>query len=550
MYRRKFSSRPPFGFIEALDRRLLFVRSLGIDISDFQGDITVAEWQQIKASGKDFAFSKATEGVTFDAGTFTANITRAKTAGVLIGAYHYGRPDNNPAVAEADHFISVINPYLTAGYVRPVLDIETDAGTVAFMSTWVNDFCNRVKTVTGITPLVYTGQFFASSNFNSSVTQWPLWIARYPGGTVNPQTDVPGSTTPWPTWNIWQYTASGAVPGISGNVDFDVYNGDLAAFTSNFVIKAPDITVLRNAVAINDGAATPIDFGTVTPGGATSSITFTARNDGQQKLTLGAVSIPAGYTITEGLSTSLLAGAMDTFTVRLDSVAAGVKSGQISFGTNDTTANPFNFAITGTVGAPDTTPPGVTDGEFLYQTAPHRVNVNFSENVGASLGAADFEVKNLDTNANVVATMTYNVATNIATLNFGGTVIDGNYRVRVIAAGVQDSAGNAMLADALVDFFHFAGDADHDRNVNLNDFTALAAGFGDVGTFGQGDFNYSGIVDLNDFTLLASRFGTNLAAPADLPRLPLPAALNKPMLMTTPLGVLAIVFSESEVTPE
>jgi len=202
------------------------------------------------------------------------------------------------------------------------------------------------------------------------------------------------------------------------------------------------------------------------------------------------------------------------------------------------------------VGAPDTTPPGVTDGEFLYQTVPHRVNVNFSENVSASLGAADFEVKNLDTNANVVATMTYNVATNIATLNFGGTVIDGNYRVRVIAAGVQDSAGNAMLADALVDFFHFAGDADHDRNVNLNDFTALAAGFGDVGTFGQGDFNYSGIVDLNDFTLLASRFGTSLAAPADLPRPPLPASLNKPMLMTTRLGLLAIVFSESEVTPE
>ncbi|HRK31702.1 MAG TPA: GH25 family lysozyme [Tepidisphaeraceae bacterium] len=507
-------SNRPLHQVELLEPRQMMARALGIDVSDFQGTITVAQWQSIKASGKDFVFAKATEGLTFNASTFTNNITRAHTAGMLIGAYHFGRPDNNAAVAEADKFVSVISPYLTAGYVRPVLDIEVDAGSVAFMSQWVNDFCSRVRDVTGIAPLIYTGQFFASSNFNSTVTQWPLWIARYPGGTVNPETQNPGSTTPWPTWNIWQYTDSGSVPGITGNVDLNVYNGDLASFTNVFVIKPPLATVLQGATAIADGQTSAIDFGTVTPGGATSSITFTVRNDGQQRLNLGTVTVPAGYTITEGLSTSLLAGASDTFTVRLDSAVAGVKAGSISFSTNDPTANPFDFAVTGIVGTPDTLPPAVVQSAFLFDTAPHRVIFQFSENVGASLAAIDFEIRSVATNQTFPLTMSYNPGSFTATLSVGGTLADGNYTATVFAAGVTDAAGNVLPADVEQAFFHFTGDADHDRVVNLNDFTALAAGFGTGTTFSQGDFNYSGSVNLTDFTILASRFGDTLPPPA------------------------------------
>ena len=58
---------------------------------------------------------------------------------------------------------------------------------------------------------------------------------------------------------------------------------------------------------------------------------FTVRNDGGSTLTLGAVTVPTGYTLTEGLSTTLMPGASDTFTVQLDTAVAGTKAGDISF---------------------------------------------------------------------------------------------------------------------------------------------------------------------------------------------------------------------------
>jgi uncharacterized delta-60 repeat protein len=119
---------------------------------------------------------------------------------------------------------------------------------------------------------------------------------------------------------------------------------------------APEITVLGNGVSITDGDTTPsatdhTDFGIVGQGGTAISRTFTVRNDGTAALTLGAVTIPAGFTLTEGLSASLAPGASDMFTVRLDTTTAGTKADDISFATNDSDENPFNFRITGTVTA-------------------------------------------------------------------------------------------------------------------------------------------------------------------------------------------------------
>ncbi len=119
---------------------------------------------------------------------------------------------------------------------------------------------------------------------------------------------------------------------------------------------APEITVLGSGVSITDGDATPsatdgTDFGSAAQGGTAISRTYTVRNDGTAALTLGAVTVPAGFTLTEGLSSSLAPGATDTFTVRLDTATAGTKAGDISFATNDSNENPFNFRITGVVTA-------------------------------------------------------------------------------------------------------------------------------------------------------------------------------------------------------
>ena len=126
--------------------------------------------------------------------------------------------------------------------------------------------------------------------------------------------------------------------------ELEVYSG----------VAGPEITVLGNGTSIADGDTTPgagagTDFGSVVQGGPAPSRTFTVRNEGGSILTLGAVTVPAGFMLTEGLSASLAAGASDTFTVRLDSTVVGTKVGDISFSTNDSDENPFNFRITGTV---------------------------------------------------------------------------------------------------------------------------------------------------------------------------------------------------------
>src|SRR5438876_10767388 len=107
--------------IEQLESRVLMARPLGIDVSDYQPSIN---WTSVKSAGYDFAWTKATEGVTFNATTFTSTrMNSAKNAGVVIGAYHYARYDNNTATAEVNHFLSIAGAYIGPGWLPPMLDV-------------------------------------------------------------------------------------------------------------------------------------------------------------------------------------------------------------------------------------------------------------------------------------------------------------------------------------------------------------------------------------------------------------------------------------------
>jgi GH25 family lysozyme M1 (1,4-beta-N-acetylmuramidase) len=212
--------------VEPLEDRVLFSRALGVDVSSYQGTIN---WTSVKAAGRSFAIVKATEGKTFNSSTFTSQITGAKNAGVLVGAYHFARYDLNTAAAEASHFLAVAGKYVTAGYLRPVLDVEHSTSlSKTALSNWVNAWCTQVKSATGVAPIIYSYVSYASAHLNSTVTQWPLWMAQYPSSPA-PQTGAPRGTSPWTSWSFWQYTDHASVAGISGGVDGDVYNGDLTS---------------------------------------------------------------------------------------------------------------------------------------------------------------------------------------------------------------------------------------------------------------------------------------------------------------------------------
>jgi Ca2+-binding RTX toxin-like protein len=113
----------------------------------------------------------------------------------------------------------------------------------------------------------------------------------------------------------------------------------------------------RSALEIGDGAATPVDFGTAAVGATAPTRTFRVANEGTATLSLGALQLPAGFKLVGGLSATLAPGSSDEFTVALDTSAAGVRSGEIRFATNDSRAAVFDFAIRGAVAS--TTTPGL-----------------------------------------------------------------------------------------------------------------------------------------------------------------------------------------------
>src|SRR5205823_2426506 len=113
-------------------------------------------------------------------------------------------------------------------------------------------------------------------------------------------------------------------------------------------IPAPEITVIVGGNTLTDNFST-VDFGTVGQGQTGPTRTFTVRNDGDDVLSVGAVTVPAGFIVIDPLVGPIAAGASESFTVQVDTSVAGALSGDISFANSDSDENPFNIAVTTTV---------------------------------------------------------------------------------------------------------------------------------------------------------------------------------------------------------
>jgi hypothetical protein len=177
----------------------------------------------------------------------------------------------------------------------------------------------------------------------------------------------------------------------------------------------------------------------------------------------------------------------------------------------------------------DVVPPAVTASSFGYLTA-NQVKFTFSEDVSASLSAADLVLHNVTTNTDVptaAIAMSYDAGTNTATFTVpglpGARLANGDYTATLVAAGITDAAGNALDGNAdfvaggdfSQSFFFLNGDANRDRAVNLLDFNILSTNFGQSPRdFSQGDLNYDGQVNLIDFNILSGNFGQSLGPEA------------------------------------
>jgi GH25 family lysozyme M1 (1,4-beta-N-acetylmuramidase) len=257
--------------------QLMAQRPLGIDVSHYQGTIN---WSSVAGSGVTFAWNKATEGMSEVETTFTNNENNAKAAGIPIGCYHYAHSELNTPAVEAAHFWAVAGAFIKGDgkSMMPMLDMEAAAlsGHVGAttVSDWVNQWCTAVSNYAAgvglvIKPVIYVSACNATP-FDNSVAQWIPWIANYNG--QDPQTGTPWSVCSgnnrWGTWVVWQYTSTVTVPGISGNVDHDVFNGTASSLLSTLVISGDSASIVSSSVPTG-----------VLPG-QTFTVSITMKNEG------------------------------------------------------------------------------------------------------------------------------------------------------------------------------------------------------------------------------------------------------------------------------
>lgn len=187
----------------------------GIDVSHYQGTV---DWQAVRAAGITFAFAKATGGRDDVDPEFAANWQGMKDAGIARGAYHFFYPKID-AVAQAEHFIDTVT--LEPGDLPPMIDIEkSEAMDSETIDQDVARWLEIVARHYGVRPILYSDKRFIETYLASGFEQHPLWLAEYENESPDPST-----WSPWSHWTLWQYTQSGTVDGVTGEVDRDRYQG-------------------------------------------------------------------------------------------------------------------------------------------------------------------------------------------------------------------------------------------------------------------------------------------------------------------------------------
>lgn len=193
---------------------------LGVDVSVWQKNI---DWPKVKEAGVEFAMIRAgargtEEGDLFEDSKAQANYEGATAAGIKVGAYFFSQAITvEEAVAEADYLLEIIKDWDVQMPV--VFDwefVDSDARTGEMDPRTLTDcakaFCDRVKNA-GHTPMIYfnTNQSF-DMLYLAELKEYHFWLAQYDTVLKYPY-----------KIDMWQYTDSGKVPGIEGNVDINLY---------------------------------------------------------------------------------------------------------------------------------------------------------------------------------------------------------------------------------------------------------------------------------------------------------------------------------------
>jgi len=225
----------------------------GIDVSQWQSTVN---WPMVRAAGKRFAIARILHWPTRDT-QFDRNWREIRANGLIRGAYIYFDPRYEVA-AQADIVVRAVGR-LGQGDLPVTLDIEQPPPGLPSPTRYaamVRDLADRIEAGTGRRPMIYTGRYYWPSYVQSTAFRdHPLWHAQYT--TTQP---CPYIADAWRNWAFWQYSSTGRVSGISGNVDLDRFNGTYAELQRLAGFPAPtvdagtprDVPVVRDVPAASD----------------------------------------------------------------------------------------------------------------------------------------------------------------------------------------------------------------------------------------------------------------------------------------------------------
>lgn len=196
----------------------------GIDMSHYQRRDRVV-WDSLFIKSTDipinFIVLRATMGAFSEDKNFNFFWNKVQKKGLIRGAYHYYRPDEDPTL-QAQNFIRKIK--LNSGDMLPILDVEKAPRRISKRQYLENVkiWLHIVETKYGKPPIIYTYSHFYQNFFDRDFDDYPFWVANYT------EVEYPNVSH----WKLWQFTEKGEVTGIKTKVDLNVFNGNMSDFES------------------------------------------------------------------------------------------------------------------------------------------------------------------------------------------------------------------------------------------------------------------------------------------------------------------------------
>jgi lysozyme len=192
-------------------------KAIGIDVSEYQGKI---DWDLVENIENkypiEFVFIRATAGKDREDGQYEQNWLNAKKRQMIRGAYHYYRPNEN-SLEQAKLFIKTVR--LEKGDLPPVLDIEKlpKGQSLDSLKIGLKRWLKAVEAHYKVKPIIYTGEKYYDDFLKEDFSDYLFWIANYNFYREKIETD----------WLFWQFTEKASVSGIKGNVDVNIFNGNV-----------------------------------------------------------------------------------------------------------------------------------------------------------------------------------------------------------------------------------------------------------------------------------------------------------------------------------